>query len=173
MAALEALTGMTYGDVYQVTNAGSGKTNAEFVYVENASGGNPGWIELGTVVDLSGYAPLASPVFTGNPTAPTATAGDSSTSIATTAFVSGAITALNISQYAPLASPEFTGTPTAPTAAESTNNTQIATTAFVHTVAATAQAAAESASDPAGSAAAAETAAKSYTDGKLAWVSFN
>jgi hypothetical protein len=34
--------------------------------------------------DLSGYAPLASPAFTGNPTAPTATFGDDDTSIATT-----------------------------------------------------------------------------------------
>jgi hypothetical protein len=38
-------------------------------------------------------APLASPVFTGNPTAPTPTAGDSDTSIATTAFVTAAIAA--------------------------------------------------------------------------------
>lgn len=37
-------------------------------------------------------APLASPIFTGNPQAPTPTAGDSDTSIATTAFVSAAIT---------------------------------------------------------------------------------
>lgn len=39
-------------------------------------------------VDLK--APLASPVFTGNPTAPTPTAGDNDTSIATTAFVTTA-----------------------------------------------------------------------------------
>jgi hypothetical protein len=38
-------------------------------------------------VNLSAYAPLASPAFTGNPTAPTATFGDNDTSIATTAFV--------------------------------------------------------------------------------------
>lgn len=37
-------------------------------------------------------APLASPALTGNPTAPTPTAGDNDTSIATTAFVSTAIT---------------------------------------------------------------------------------
>jgi len=36
---------------------------------------------------LPAYAPLASPAFTGNPTAPTATTGDSDTSLATTAFV--------------------------------------------------------------------------------------
>jgi hypothetical protein len=42
-------------------------------------------------VNLSAYAPLASPVFTGNPTAPTATFGDNDTSIATTAFVQSAL----------------------------------------------------------------------------------
>ena len=39
-------------------------------------------------------APLASPAFTGNPTAPTPTLGDNDTSIATTAFVAAAIAAL-------------------------------------------------------------------------------
>lgn len=39
-------------------------------------------------------APLASPGFTGNPTAPTPTAGDNDTSVATTAFVTAAIAAL-------------------------------------------------------------------------------
>ena len=38
-------------------------------------------------IDLSGYAPLSSPSFTGNPTAPTPTLTDSDTSIATTSFV--------------------------------------------------------------------------------------
>jgi hypothetical protein len=42
-------------------------------------------------VDQTVIAPLASPAFTGNPTAPTATAGDNDTSVATTAFVTGAI----------------------------------------------------------------------------------
>lgn len=36
---------------------------------------------------VAGKAPLASPALTGNPTAPTPTAGDNDTSIATTAFV--------------------------------------------------------------------------------------
>jgi hypothetical protein len=45
------------------------------------------------VSDLAAKAPLASPAFSGNPTAPTATAGDSDTSIATTAFVMNAVTA--------------------------------------------------------------------------------
>ena len=38
-----------------------------------------------------GFAPLNSPTFTGTPAAPTATAGDNSTQIATTAFVSTAV----------------------------------------------------------------------------------
>lgn len=37
-------------------------------------------------------APLASPAFTGNPTAPTQTTGDNSTKLATTAFVAAALT---------------------------------------------------------------------------------
>ncbi|EJC4990787.1 phage tail protein, partial [Escherichia coli] len=106
-------------------------------------------------------APLASPVFTGTPTAPTASQGTNSTQIANTAFVKAAITALingapgtldtlkeiaaainndpnfsttinnALALKAPLASPALTGIPTAPTAAQGTNNTQIATTAYV------------------------------------------
>jgi microcystin-dependent protein len=112
-------------------------------------------------------ANLASPTFTGTPTLPTGTiattqtAGNSSTAIATTAFVGTAVanlvdsapatlntldelaaalgddanfattTATAIGLKAPLASPALTGTPTAPTAAVGTNTTQIATTEFV------------------------------------------
>ena len=43
------------------------------------------------VSDLALKAPLASPTFTGDPKAPTPSAGDSDTSIATTAFVTGGI----------------------------------------------------------------------------------
>lgn len=43
--------------------------------------------------DMSNYAPINSPTFTGAPKAPTPTAGDNSTNIATTAFVAGAISA--------------------------------------------------------------------------------
>lgn len=45
------------------------------------------------VSDLALLAPLASPSFTGNPTAPTQTAGNSTTRIATTAFVQAAVAA--------------------------------------------------------------------------------
>jgi hypothetical protein len=81
---------------------------------------------INLVSDLALKAPLASPALTGTPTAPTATPGDSTTLIATTAFV----TAVDILK-APLASPALTGTPTAPTATPGTNTTQLATTAFV------------------------------------------
>jgi hypothetical protein len=55
-------------------------------------------------IDLSAYAPLASPAFTGNPTAPTAALGDNDTSLATTAFVqqelaSGVAVAKNLEVY--------------------------------------------------------------------------
>jgi len=93
------------------------------------------------------YAPLASPALTGNPTAPTQTAGDNTTRLATTAFVTAAtaavsatVTSLSASvaaTYAPLASPALTGNPTAPTQASADNSTKIATTAFVATAAAT------------------------------------
>lgn len=85
----------------------------------------------GLVSDLALKAPLASPVFTGNPTAPTPTPGDNDTTVATTAFVAAADAALVIDSIAdadathapsrnavfdalalkaPLASPTFTGT---------------------------------------------------------------
>lgn len=47
----------------------------------------------GPVQDVSTLAPLASPTFTGDPKAPTPTAGDADTSVATTAFVAAAIAA--------------------------------------------------------------------------------
>ena len=108
-----------------------------------------------TLADVTGAggAPLLSPIFTGNPQAPTAALHNSSTSIATTAYVQGELASiptapvtsfntrtgaivLNTSDItsaggAPTSSPALIGTPTAPTAAGGTNTTQIATTAFV------------------------------------------
>lgn len=46
-----------------------------------------------TVLSDIGAAPLASPTFTGDPKAPTPTAGDNDTSLATTAFVTAAVAA--------------------------------------------------------------------------------
>ncbi len=108
-------------------------------------------------------ADLASPTFSGTPSAPTAVATTNNTQIATTEFVKTAIgnliggapaaldtlgelsAALNndasaatnitnlLSLKAPLASPTFSGIPSAPTAVSTTNSTQIATTEFVKT----------------------------------------
>lgn len=54
----------------------------------NGTGGTP---VLTAHQDISGKANLASPAFTGNPTAPTPTAGSNNTAIATTEFVNGAV----------------------------------------------------------------------------------
>ena len=97
------------------------------------------------VAEVTGAAPLASPTFTGTPSAPTATTSTNTTQIATTAFVKADIANLvdsspdalntlnelaaalgddanfsttvtnNIATKAPLASPTFTGTATVPT----------------------------------------------------------
>ena len=65
-----------------------------------------------------------STILNGSCYAPTVSTSDSSTQIATTAFVKN-------QAYATLASPTFTGTVTAPTVSTSDSSTQIATTAFV------------------------------------------
>jgi hypothetical protein len=80
---------------------------------------------------LDAKAPLASPAFTGNPTAPTPAQNDNDTSIATTAFVQTAITAATGGK-ADLDSPALTGNPTAPTPPDTDDDTSIATTAFVN-----------------------------------------
>ncbi|QJQ19532.1 phage tail protein [Pseudomonas sp. SK] len=141
----------TYGRVIAATNpttvAGYGLTD---VYTK-------------TQIDqsLALKAPLASPVLTGVPTAPTPAAGTNTTQLATAAFVQAAIASLVASSpaaldtlnelaaalgndpnfattmtnalalKAPLASPTFTGAPKAQTPAISDNGTSLATTAFV------------------------------------------
>lgn len=102
-------------------------------------------------------APLDSPALTGTPTVPTPGADDTTTKVASTAFVIGQAAtvaplmdgapAVGTSKKfarqdhvhpvdntrAPLASPTFTGTPAAPTPAAGNNSTLLATTAFVGT----------------------------------------
>jgi hypothetical protein len=106
------------------------------------------------------WAPLSSPDFSGTPSAPTPPPSTNNTTIATTAYVTTAISNLaNVSSFngrsnavtleasdissalgftpanatlvAPLASPVLTGSPKAPTPAAGDNSTLIATTAFV------------------------------------------
>ena len=88
---------------------------------------------------LGSVALLASPAFTGTPTAPTASALTDDTQIATTAYADSAV-AVEKSRaetaealLAPLASPALTGSPTAPTQTTGDNSTKIATDAFVTT----------------------------------------
>jgi len=99
-------------------------------------------------------ATINSPTLTGNPRSVTASAGDNSTTIATTAYVMtqddtrrtyvdtnllaniAALTSYTNTQLnlrANIASPTFTGVPAAPTAPAGTANTQIATTSYVMT----------------------------------------
>jgi hypothetical protein len=82
--------------------------------------------------DLSGF--LASPHFTGTPTAPTPVLDNVSNTIATTAFVAGQdyLTNTVASQiYASIESPSFTGSPSVPTPNASDTSNTVATTAFV------------------------------------------
>jgi hypothetical protein len=128
-----------------------------------ANGGTNATTAAAALTSL-GAAPLASPAFTGTPSLPTGTtaitqtAGNSTTAVATTAFVTAALPVASSTppvmdgtaaigagttwaradhvhpsdtSRAPLASPAFTGTPTAPTAAPGTNTTQLASTAFI------------------------------------------
>lgn len=108
-----------------------------------------------------GAAPVASPTFSGTPTAPTAAPGTNTLQLANTAFVQATIAALvasspaaldtlnelaaalgndpnfattvtnELALKASLVSPGFTGNPTAPTPAQFDNDTSLATTEFV------------------------------------------
>lgn len=101
--------------------------NATNAYTTTINSGTPTANKTITLPTETGtLALLASPAFTGTPTAPTASKSTNSTQIATTAYVK-----TNLGDYAPKASPALSGTPTAPTAVAGTNTTQIATTAFV------------------------------------------
>jgi hypothetical protein len=126
------------------------------LYYGFGSGGAGG--NATSVIAIAGpgaFAPLDSAALVGNPTAPTQAPDNSTTRLATTAFVLGQLssaspvmngtaavgTSLRFARAdhvhptdtsrAALASPTFTGTPAAPTAAADTNTTQLATTAYV------------------------------------------
>jgi hypothetical protein len=75
-------------------------------------------------IDLSAYATLASPTFTGNPKAPTPATADNTTSIATTAFVKAQGYATG--SFLPLTGGTLTGTLTISAAAPILNLTKAA-----------------------------------------------
>ena len=114
--------------------------SSQWVPIVSGTTGATGPTGLTGATGVTGTVSLESPTFTGTPTLPTGTiattqaAGNSTTAVATTAFVT---TADNLK--ADLASPTFTGTPTLPTGTIATtqtagnNTTAVATTAFVRT----------------------------------------
>ncbi len=85
------------------------------------------WVITDIAINLSPYATLLSPAFTGTPTAPTPAINNNSTDIATTAYVQN-----NLANYAPLYSPAFSGSPVAPTPRTGDNSNRIATTNFAN-----------------------------------------
>ena len=138
------VTGPNFNSTVPATPVGSTTVIWQFDGLGNVTGSIP----------TSIYAPIASPAFTGTPTAPTPASSDDSNTIATTAYVqsvlagsglvvsvfgrtgaveaaSGDYTVAQITGAAPLASPALTGTPTAPTPATADSSTLLATTAFV------------------------------------------
>lgn len=127
--------------------------------VDNTSDANKP-ISTATQAALNLKANIASPTFTGDPKAPTPTPGDNDTSIATTAFVSTAVsnatipdattlikgkvqlagdlggtadlpTVPGLALKANIASPTLTGDPKAPKASFGDNDTSLATTSYV------------------------------------------
>lgn len=73
-------SGQVVGDVWNLVDTG-----ANYVWTGTV------WDELGTTVDISVKANLASPSFNGTPLAPTAPAGTNNTQIATTAFATAVV----------------------------------------------------------------------------------
>ena len=77
---------LTEGDVYNVKDTGD-----NYAWVAPVGELAGFWDKLAGEIDLSSYATLNNPEFTGEPKAPTVLEGDNSTKIATTAFVKNAI----------------------------------------------------------------------------------
>ncbi|MEN6353202.1 MAG: hypothetical protein ABFD02_07090, partial [Bacteroidales bacterium] len=91
-------TSLNVTGIVAILNGGTGsstvvgaKTNLGLENVDNTSDANKP-ISTATQTALDSKAPLASPTLTGTPSAPTAAPGTNTTQIATTAFVSDAVT---------------------------------------------------------------------------------
>ncbi len=145
--ALQAVTTMT--DTQFCQGNASGGFDCDVAGALNDDNlGDDAITALSDVTAKTGTGTIAvfsvSPALTGDPTVPTAGAGDSDTSAASTAYVQQEIngaggTDLSCSAgqcnvdaaVARLASPTFTGNPLAPTPSANDDDTSIATTAFV------------------------------------------
>ena len=86
-------TGLTVGSKYYAAADGTLTATETGSYGLVGEALSATTLQLVSEADLSSYATLISPSLVGAPTAPTVTAGNSSTKIATTAFVSDALTA--------------------------------------------------------------------------------
>jgi hypothetical protein len=93
-----AEAGLTYASIkvnaIDATSASIGDvSNTELQYLNGVTSGVQGQLDgkLSTTAAASTYAPIASPALTGEPTAPTAAAGTNTTQVATTAFVTSAL----------------------------------------------------------------------------------
>jgi hypothetical protein len=84
---LNYVVGTTSAIQTQIANEIARATAAEALKANTASPTFTGSVVIPAGATIAGFAPLASPVLTGTPTAPTALAGTNSTQLATTAFV--------------------------------------------------------------------------------------
>lgn len=136
LATLNSTALLKANNLSDLGNLTTALTNIGLQNVNNTSDANKP-LSNADIAALALKAPLASPVLTGTPTAPTAAALDNSFKLATTAYADGAVSVLSssvtasLALKAPLASPALTGVPTAPTPAANNNSTQLATTAYV------------------------------------------
>lgn len=103
------------GSAWMLVEGGDPATSADWVQIGGVGAGGvtsfngrTGAVAPTTgdyaVADVTGAAPLASPAFTGTPTAPTQSAGDNSSKLATTAYVDAALMGSAVPWYFGLAS---------------------------------------------------------------------
>lgn len=154
-------------DALEAGGGGGGSGVSSFSLLTDKATADLTTINTPLATALALLATKASPTFTGTPAAPTASAGTSTTQIASTAFVAAALTNLlngapgaldtlnelaaalgsdaNFSATvttalglkAPLASPTFTGSVVVPTQSQADNSTKAASTAYVDALGAT------------------------------------
>lgn len=94
MFVVNSKADITGTDIFTVERDGTVKVSAG--PVDNFDVATKKYVDDQILPLSTDKAPIASPTFTGDPKAPTPTAGDNDTSIATTAFVTAAMTAANI-----------------------------------------------------------------------------